>query len=93
MYVPHSIEALVGAVDGQYRCSSVRLSNSPVTLENDYFGPNLIIYLRPLVQHFLYVFLQNFWGKICDKNKLVGIHHNNYEHYHFQHYKYNTIDI
>lgn len=61
-YLPHAVEAIVGAVDGQHRSTCVCLGHAAIALEDDYFGPDLVVDLRPFVQHFLYVFL-------CEKKR------------------------
>lgn len=65
MYLPHAVEAIVGAVDGQHRSTCVCLGHAAIALEDDYFGPDLVVDLRPFVQHFLYVFL-------CEREKERG---------------------
>lgn len=54
---PHAVEAIVGAINGQHRSPCVRLCHAPIPLENDHFGPDFVVDLGPLVQHFLNVFL------------------------------------
>ena len=55
---PESVEAIVGAVDCEDRGPGVGLGHSPVPLQHDDLGPDLVIYTLPLVQHLLDVVLQ-----------------------------------
>lgn len=57
-YLPETIEAIVGSVDGQNWCPCVRLGHASVSLEDDYLSPDFVVYLIPLVQNFLYVILE-----------------------------------
>lgn len=56
--LPETIEAVVTAIHCEDGGPGVRLGDSPVTFQDDYFGPDLVVDLRPLVQHFLDVVLQ-----------------------------------
>lgn len=56
--LPHAVEAIVGAINGQHRSTCVCLRHAPIPLEDDHFGPDLVIDLGPLVQDFLNVFLE-----------------------------------
>ena len=57
-HLPHAVKTVVGAIDCQNRNASVCFCHSAISLEDDYFRPDLIVDLRPFVQHFLNVFLQ-----------------------------------
>lgn len=59
--VPKSIESVIWAVYSEYRCTGVGLGDASVSLKNYDFGPNLVVYLVPFVQHFLDVILKNFF--------------------------------
>jgi len=58
-YSPHAIEAIVGSINGQHRGACVRLGHAAIPLEDDHFGPDLVVDLGPFVQHFLNVFLRD----------------------------------
>ena len=55
---PEPIEPIVGSVDCQDGSSGVSLGHSPVPLQHDDLGPDLVIYGLPLVEHLLYVILK-----------------------------------
>lgn len=57
LILPHPIKAVVGAVDCQHWSACIGLGDAPVPLEDDDFRPDLVIDLRPLIQHFLNVLL------------------------------------
>jgi len=57
-YSPHAVEAIVGSINGQHRGACVRLGHAAIPLEDDHFGPDLVVDLGPFVQHFLNVFLK-----------------------------------
>jgi hypothetical protein len=57
--LPHAIETIVGSIDCKNWDASVSFCHATISLEDNYFRPNFIVNLRPLVQHFLNVFLQN----------------------------------
>lgn len=54
---PHPVEPVVGAVYREHRRTRIRLRDAPVPFENDHFGPDLVVDLRPFVEDFLDVFL------------------------------------
>lgn len=54
---PETIKAVVAAVDCEYGSARVRFGYPPVPLQDYDFGPDLIVDLRPLVQHLLYMVL------------------------------------
>lgn len=56
--LPETVEAVVAAVDGEYRCARVRLGHPPIPFQDYDFGPDLVVDLRPLVQHLLYMVLE-----------------------------------
>lgn len=57
LYAPHAIETVIRSVDGQHRSACIRFGHATVALEHDHLRPDLVVDLRPLVQHFLDVFL------------------------------------
>lgn len=58
LLLPVSIESFVGPVHREYRRTSVGFGHSTVPFEHYNFGPNLVIDLRPFIQHFLNVILR-----------------------------------
>lgn len=56
--LPHPVEAVVRAVDGEHRGPGVRLGHPAVPLEHNHLCPDLVVDLCPFVQHFLDVFLR-----------------------------------
>jgi len=45
---PHSIEPVLGSIDGYHRGAGVGLGHTSVLLEDDYLGPDLVVDLLPL---------------------------------------------
>lgn len=58
-YSPHAVEAIVGSINGQHWGACVRFGHATIPLEDDHFGPDLVVNLGPFVQHFLNVLLKD----------------------------------
>jgi len=55
---PHSIEPILGSIDGYHRGAGVGLGHTSVLLEDDYLGPDLVVDLLPLGQNLVDVVLR-----------------------------------
>lgn len=55
--LPHSIEAIVTAVNREDWRSRISFCHTTISLKDDHFCPNFVINLSPLIQHFLNVLL------------------------------------
>lgn len=53
-----AVEAVIRAVDGEDWCACVSFGNASVSLEDNDFGPDLVVNLFPLHEHFLNVVLR-----------------------------------
>lgn len=55
--LPHAVETVIRIVDCQDWRAGIGFGHTPVALEHDDFGPDLVVDLIPFVEHFLNVFL------------------------------------
>lgn len=61
---PVAVEAVVGTVDGEDRGAGVGFGHASVPLEDDDFGPDLVVDLFPFHEHFLNVILRGREEKV-----------------------------
>ena len=57
--LPESVEAVLGAVDGEDGGAGVGLGHAPVPLQDDDFGPDLVVDRVPLAENLVDVILQD----------------------------------
>ena len=57
--MPEPVEAVLGAVDGEDGGAGVGLCNAPVPLQDDYFGPDLVVDRMPLAENLVDVVLKD----------------------------------
>lgn len=57
--LPESVEAVLGAVDGEDRGAGVGLCHAPVPLQDDNFGPDLVVDRMPLAENLIDVVLKD----------------------------------
>lgn len=55
---PETVEAIVRTVYCQNGSSGISFRHPPVPLQDDHFGPDLVVDLGPFVQHLLNVVLE-----------------------------------
>jgi len=55
---PHSIEPILGSINGYHRGAGVGFGHTSVLLEDDYLGPDLVVDLLPLGQNLIDVVLR-----------------------------------
>ena len=72
---PHSIKSIIRAIHCQHRRSCISFCYTTISLKDNYFCPNLVVYLCPFAKYLLYVILKLYknWRKKLIKNFAINL--------------------
>ena len=70
--LPEAIEAVLRAVDGEYGCAGIGLCHAPVPLQDDHFGPDLVVDRMPLAENLIDVVLKDRGSGTMHKGREEG---------------------